>query len=78
MRNLGELIDRMVEKIPADQTDLLHDLDNVVDSIRYTPPEPEAIIYRFRQVAEIFGAYFGDEPTEDWQKEVIDIWMDTE
>ena len=39
MRNIGEVIDRMLAEIPASEETFIYDLNNVMGSVRYSAPE---------------------------------------
>lgn len=75
MRNLTEVIDQMVTHLPKTEDELRLDLLDRKCSCMYTAPE--AWYVRWEEVADILHHRFGEkEPTEGWEKKVVDIWMD--
>lgn len=75
MRNLGAVIDQMLAVIPSSEESLVASLLSDKDSFIVT--SPETVRLRWHCTAGTLGIHLGDEePTEGWQKKVVDIWMD--
>ena len=71
MRDLDEIIDKMLNVIPSAEKDLIASLKSTQDSFRYSAPEIARIWWM--QTLKILENDVG-EPTEDWQKEVQRIF----
>jgi hypothetical protein len=78
MRNLSDVIDRMLAIIPAtraDEIELREALERVKGNAGFRPPEMENISWTEGMNA-LFD-FFGDaDPTSEWGKQVQAIWMD--
>jgi hypothetical protein len=70
MRNIGEVIDKIIALIPPEETDFIHDLDGVMDSIRYSPPENIGMWWN--ELSRVIGDYLPPSLGEcnDWQMKV--------
>jgi len=75
MRNLGEVIDSMLAVIPANEVDLIADLNKAKDSFMYT--SPETIGTRWEEAAYALGYRFAhyEYAQGTWEDAVIRIWM---
>lgn len=74
MRDLTDVIDQIITVVPENQTSLIMELKDRKDSCFYTAPE--AIVYRWGEVAKILYEELGDPPfDDDWKGEVLSVWM---
>lgn len=72
MRNIIEVIDKMIEHIPVDQREfVVPDLEKIKVSVRYKAPE--AIFECWNRCAAILKYHFG-KPDTDWKKEIAAIF----
>ena len=75
MRNLGAVIDQMLAVIPSSEDRLITSL--LSNKASFVTTSPETVRLRWECTAETLEIHLGDEePTEGWQKKVVDIWMD--
>ena len=79
-RDIFTVIKQMIECIPKDNLSsqqFLNALNNHLYNLSFVPPEQMYDILQFNLVTKILIQYFGKTPpTEGWQKNVYDIWMD--
>ena len=75
MRNLVDVIELMLAEIPPSEESLLLELRSLRQSCCFTAPEQMKM--RWQTGAETLQAHFGDAPNSDWQKRVVNIWMNT-
>jgi hypothetical protein len=68
-RNLPDIIDAMLVEIPETQAELRAQLLATI----WRPHEDKALSWR-RAGKELYRA-FGEQPTEDWQRRVVDIFF---
>lgn len=75
MRNLTEVLDKMLEEIPDGASNSLKDkLEHHRYNSFYQPPESSR---EWQKVSLTLHNEFGKEPpTVGWQKKICDIWMD--
>ena len=78
MRDLCEVIDKMLEVIPEDQTILREKLFDHYEAVMITPPE--MILFRWNEVGDtLFQYIFSDfYPEIEWQSKVEKIWTGDE
>jgi hypothetical protein len=69
-RDCCQVISKMIEKIPADKTELLKDLNWNLDDASYKAPEENIQWVRTQQT---LIKHF-ESPTEDWEFEVLSIF----
>jgi len=70
MRNIGEVVNRLMAIIPEEEIALRHQL-KAAASDRWKPPE-----MMWRMGGQAFYDRFGDDPpTDGWGKQAVDIWM---
>lgn len=77
MRNIGEVIDRMMHVIPEDQTAFREDIQKVVNEIGYTAPE--RIHDLWKAMARIIWEHMGGKDPDEltgWQRHAVKIWLD--
>jgi hypothetical protein len=76
-RSLGDVLDRMLTHVPAGHP-LIQKIDWLAKDIRYKAPEQ--LVDCWAEVGAVLGAELGppDSLTEDWQKQVVAIFMNTE
>lgn len=77
MRNLFVVIDEIIKLIPDDHTEdvLISRLRSIQNSFNYT--SPELIGLSWQRTAEVLMDSFGikEELFSDWQKRIINLWM---
>lgn len=75
-RKLDEVINAMRAEIPADQQDLLVDLDKLLRSACFAAPELHAGYWG--SLGQTLHHYFQDRPENltGWQRRVADIFLD--
>ena len=73
MRDLYELIDRMIKLIPKCESSFINSLNSVKTSIPYTAPE--AMSNNFHKVNSIINFEI-EQLDKDWKKHVVYIWTD--
>jgi hypothetical protein len=71
MRNIVEVIDQMILKIPSTEVNLIKGLNKIKNSANYTAPE--LMQGRWYQVSSALSQSFKP-PEEDWQFEVLSIF----
>ncbi len=78
MRDLCEVIDKMLEVIPEDQTILREKLIDHYETAMITPPE--MILFRWNEVGDTLYRYvFSDfYPEIGWQDKIERIWTGDE
>ena len=69
-RDCCQVISKMIEKIPADKTELLKDLNWNLDDASYKAPE-ETI--QWARTQQTLIKHF-ESPTKDWEFEVLSIF----
>lgn len=75
MRDLKDVINRVLGCIPGDQKEIRQRFKTLKSDIFYTAPE--MMYQKWIVGSEILFDYLGPEmPTDGWQKEVVDVWMD--
>lgn len=76
MRNISDVLITMLRLIPDTEAEwaIRHDLEGILDSTYYAAPE--AIGMWWEVAGTALAARFPVEPTEGWQKQVIDTFMD--
>lgn len=73
MRDITEVIDKMLEKIPSEEAELRASLESVKYKAAYTAPEMAR--RHWADGAEILMRRFGEVLDLPWQEEVCDIWQ---
>lgn len=76
MRNIGEVVDKMLVQIPKDYSnlELIRELNSAIDLSRYKAPEQILDIWEEIRMALVKHI---PQPYEfHWQEIVINIWMD--
>lgn len=74
MRNLVEVIDQMLEKIPESENSFLSSLEAIRTSTLFSAPE--TIRIRWKEVSINLAEFMEDKlQTEGWKREVQEIWM---
>lgn len=78
MRDLCEIIDRMLEVIPEDQTILREKLESHYESVMLSPPE--MILFQWNEVGDtLYQFVFSDfYPEVEWQDKIERIWTGDE
>ena len=71
MRNISEVIDQMISKVPQDNSKIILLLEKIKEDVSFTAPE--AMFIRWRQVSLILQGEMSN-PTENWQYEVLSIF----
>jgi len=76
MRNLRNVINKILIYIPKDQDLLLEGIKNIQSSVEFSAPEMMQL--HWQRVAEILKDEFPEklEDMTKWQREVIAIWAD--
>jgi len=72
-RNCCEVIQKMIEKVPADQTELIKDLQWNYDDASYKAPEE---VIQWRRTLETLQKHMNPLPEHDWEFEVLAIFID--
>ena len=72
MRNIGAVIDSIMLFVPEEETALFHDLNSIMSSVRYSPPE--LMYLHWRRLAEALQDAIGDIPEVDWHYEVLSLF----
>ena len=79
LRNIFNVVEQMIETIPKnDPTShpFLSDLRSYLNNLAFVPPEKMYDILQFNRVMMILITHLGKTPpTEGWQKDVYEIWM---
>ena len=75
MRELVEVINRMIFVIPAEESELISALMSVRSSAQFSAPE--SMGFHWDAGANVL-ARFIPKVERDWQQKVSDIWMDRE
>jgi len=77
-RDLTKIIDLMIAEIPAGNDDFISNLKSNRTSVEYSSPETMGL--RWETVAETLMDFIGIDENSftDWQKRIINIWMDKE
>ena len=78
MRNLEIVIDRIIDVIPSDEEELLHELMKVQRSVRYVPPELMNMWWkRTHEILcdHVFNEYFDK---DNWKDKVRRIYVGEE
>lgn len=75
MRDIHDTIAAMLAVIPGSDFELIRDIERVRKDAGYCPPE---MMYRqWGFLGDVLAKHFGaTEPSEGWQKAVVDILMD--
>lgn len=76
-RNIDEVIGKMLPLIPTGEPEveqLRELLGRVVRDSGYTPPEGQFIFWR-RVGNALYHVFGGNEPTDGWQRDVLDVFM---
>lgn len=78
MRDLGTVISRLIDVIPTDEDELLHELMKVQRSVGYAPPE--LINTLWRRTHEILCDYVFNEDFDknSWKEKVRRIYVGEE
>lgn len=73
-RNIGQVIDRMIKAIHDNDSELVDQLRNVGESMKYAAPE--TLCFYWDRLAVVVNERFNPhyELLSDWQKEVVDIF----
>jgi hypothetical protein len=75
LRKLVDVIDQMLEQIPATEVELIRALEDNRSSAAIAAPETR--LFRWQNTAETLADHLGDVlQTEGWKKQVQDIFMD--
>jgi len=70
MRNIAEVVEKLMLVIPEDEKELRYMLERIAAD-RWKPPEQ-----LWYMGADAFHGRFGDDPpTAGWGKQAVDIWM---
>lgn len=71
MRNLSDVVDKMLEVIPTENESLISRVKAAKQSSLYASPEMQSVFWN-----ECFNALVSEigEPVEDWQKNVAAIF----
>lgn len=74
MRNIGEVIDKMVEKVPDGEEELRQQLDRVKKAAGYTPPE--MMTGPWNELAAVCQRCMGQPPYEvgSWKENVLKVF----
>lgn len=75
MRNLVEVIDKVLEIVPQDKKNFISQLKSIQASAGQSAQELNTLCY---QMAELFTKEMPGEPpfAEAWQNKLVDLWMD--
>lgn len=71
MRNIGEVIDKMMEKVPESEEELRSQMIRVKRAAGYTPPEMST--GPWNELASVCQRYLGEPPYEvgSWKEGVL-------
>ena len=72
MRNLSEVINRILSEVPATEEDLIEQLKDVLNSLAYSAPEN--ILMWWDETHCIIMDYVPDPPKEKWQWIILSIF----
>ena len=77
-RDLIVVIDQMIKEIPSSEQTFLEIMKDRRSSVAYCAPE--MIGFWWHELAKTLNDEFGDDEAVlvDWQKRVINVWMDSE
>lgn len=78
MRDLAKVIEELLQVIPLDKDDFRADLKSCHQIALFSAPE--LMYLRWESAAEILAEYMDLDETKhnDWEKKVIDIWLNKE
>jgi hypothetical protein len=74
MRDLSDVVNKMLEKIPERKIDLIHEFDRLLNDMRYVAPERMHEVWH--EVSYILGYEIPHEPREQWEIDVVNIFAD--
>ncbi len=77
MRELFEVVEKMLPLVPKDKTDFIQALESIKVSAAFAPPE--LMHFWWKSCAEVLYDHIPDDPEpngEDWEKELVKIWQD--
>jgi len=73
-RNLDDVVAKMLPLIPISEGKLREKLQRIADDAGYIPPEGQYRSWR-RASDVLFNAFGGEEPTDGWRRQVLDVFM---
>ena len=74
MRNLDQVISRMLTHIPTSEEGLRTELRSIGESFLYS--SPEMVPHWWQKGAKALAEHFGEEqPKDGWPAEVVGVWM---
>lgn len=74
IRDITQVIGKMLEDIPADQTGLRASLEHISNQAIYTAPE--IMRHRWQEAQRVLGQHFpGPGELNEWQAKVVATWM---
>ena len=78
-RDIFTVVEKMIECVPKDDPasrPFLDALNKHLDKLSFVPPEQVYDVFQFNRVIRILVEHFGENPpTEGWQKDVYNVWM---
>ena len=78
-RDIITIMEQLIECVPKDDPtsqSFLETLNNHLDKLSFIPPEQLYDHFQFERVVKILVKQFGERPpTDGWQKNVYDVWM---
>lgn len=76
-RDLGEVINKMLEHIPASEEDFRSELESCLESFKWT--SPETVPLRWKSTAEALEDNMPEQGNfNEWQQKIYNVWMDME
>ena len=76
MRNIGDVIDKMLWVIPKSELNLRAGLEGIIDSVRYSPPENVQMWWQELTILINDNLPPSLEKCNNWQRHVALILMD--
>ena len=80
LRDIFTVTEQIMEYIPKNDSSatlFLHSIEKFMRSLVFIPPEQMFDMVHYKLLALILIEHFGETPpTEEWKKDVYDVWMD--
>lgn len=73
-RDICKVIEQMIAVIPETEVKFVEDLKWAKINASYKPPEQQREC--FDVTGAMLGKHIGPNPTLDWEKLIVNIWMD--
>jgi hypothetical protein len=80
-RNIFTVTLQIIELVPKNDSSsqpLLYALNKHIENLSFVPPEQMYSVLQYNRVRNILMQFLGSNPpTNGWQKDVYDVWMNT-